>query len=126
MLNESVLARNRAYYGTDQEPRGYFSPRFFYLNTYGMETDDEFCEEYDLEVERAISVFYGKHENTEGDFMDSCQLLVDSGVWLMDAVIGETCLFLLENGTLFLPETDQFSPDGEFMIIGTPRKNVVN
>ena len=91
-----------------------------------METEDDFYDEYDLGVERAISVFYSKFENTDGDFMDSCQLLVDSGVWLMDVIIGETCLFLMENGALFLPEEDQVSPDGEFMIIGTPRKNVVN
>lgn len=91
-----------------------------------METEDDFYYEYDADVEIAISVFYSKFENTDDAFIDSCQLLVDSGVWLMDSVIGETCLFLMENGALFLPENDQVSPDGEFMIIGTPRKNVVN
>jgi hypothetical protein len=94
-----------------------------------MNTDDvlyEEYEEYDEDIERAISVFYGKHENTDNDFIDSCQILVDSGIWLMDQTIGETCLFLLENGSLLLPEQDQMSPDGEFIILGTPRKNVVN
>lgn len=91
-----------------------------------METDDDLYYEYDDDIERAILVFYSKFESTDAEFMDSCQLLVDSGIWLMDAVIGETCLFLMENGALFLPEEDQVSPDGEFMIIGTPRKNVVN
>ena len=91
-----------------------------------METEDDFYYEYNAKVEIAISVFYSRIENTDDAFIDSCQLLVDSGVWLMDSVIGETCLFLMENGALFLPETNQVSPDGEFKIIGRPRKNVVN
>lgn len=92
-----------------------------------METEDGlYYHEYDPDVEMAISIFYSKSENTDDAFMDSCQLLVDSGVWLMDTVIGQTCLFLMENGVLFLPEDDQISPGGDFMIIGTPRKNVIN
>lgn len=82
--------------------------------------------EYDKELQKAIEVFYAVSENTEQDFIDSCQMLIDSGLWLMDQNIGETCLFLLENGTLFLPEEDQHSPDGDFMIVGTPRKNIVH
>lgn len=82
--------------------------------------------ETDYELLRAIEVFYRKSDNTEQEFIDSCQVLIDSGMWLMDQNMGETCLFLLENGTLFLPEEDQISPDGEFMITGTPRKNIVN
>jgi hypothetical protein len=91
-----------------------------------MRAEDIFYPDYDMEVERALDVFYGKHESSESDFIDSCQILVDSGVWIMDKNIGETCLFLLENGYLLLPEYDQISPDGEFMISGTPRKNVFN
>lgn len=82
--------------------------------------------EYDPDIENAIEVFYSKHDNTYNDFMDSCQVLVDSGVWLMNRVFCETCLFFIETGELLLPEYDQYSPDGEFIIMGTPRKNVVN
>jgi hypothetical protein len=91
-----------------------------------MNADDVFYPEYDPEVETAIGVFYGRVDRTEQNFIDSCQLLVDTGVWLMDKNVGETCLFLLESGNLFLPEYDQISPDGEYVILGTPRKNVVH
>lgn len=91
-----------------------------------MNTNDMVYQDYDIDVERAISVFYGTIESSEQDFVDSCQFLVDSGVWMMDKNIGETCLFLMETGNLFMPEYDQLSPDGEYMILGTPRKNVVH
>jgi hypothetical protein len=91
-----------------------------------MNASDIFHPDYDPIVENAIGVFYGMLECTEQEFIDSCQLLVDSGVWLMDKNVGETCLFLLESGNLFLPEYDQISPDGEYMILGTPRKNIVH
>lgn len=91
-----------------------------------MNAHEMFDDDYDLLVEEAIEVFYSKSEFSEQDFIDACQILVDSGVWLMDSNICETCLFLMELGNLFLPEEDQMLPDGEHMIVGTPRKNVVN
>lgn len=91
-----------------------------------MTAAEIFHPEYDLDVEKAISVFYGRSYNTESEFIDSCQVLVDTGVWLIDPIIGQTCLFLLEVGNLFLPEEDQESPDGDYVIMGTPRKNVVH
>lgn len=81
---------------------------------------------YNQNLEDAIHVFYDRSRRSDEEFMDSCQILVDSGFWLSDEVIGETCLFLIESGNLLLPEEDQVSPDGEFIILGTPRKNVVN
>lgn len=104
-----------------------FLPRsFFCLDTYHMNAHDTFYPDYDLDVERAIGIFNARQDFTEQEFIDSCQTLVDSGVWLMDKIIGETCLFLLENGSLFLPEEDQISPDGEYVILGTSRKNTIN
>jgi hypothetical protein len=91
-----------------------------------MRAADMFHPDYDLDVERAFGAFYGRSQCTESEFIDSCQLLIDTGVWLMDANIGETCLFLIESGNLLLPEEDQMTPDGEFIILGSSRKNVVN
>jgi hypothetical protein len=91
-----------------------------------MRAADIFYPDYDIDVEEAIGIFYGKNSSSEQDFIDSCQLLIDTGVWLLDKNIGETCLFLLESGNVFMPEENQISPDGEFVIVGTPRKNIVH
>jgi hypothetical protein len=91
-----------------------------------MNTDDTLYSDYDPIIETAIGVFYGRVDIAEQEFIDSCQLLIDTGIWLMDKNLGETCLFLLESGNLFLPEYDQISPDGEYVILGTPRKNIVH
>jgi len=96
------------------------------MNTYNMSAYDIFYPDYDPIVENAIKVFYAREQSSDQDFIDSCQILVDTGVWLSDKNIGETCLFLLESGSLFMPEYDQISPDGDFMIMGTPRKNIVH
>jgi len=91
-----------------------------------MVTYDVFDEEYDEDIEWALSVFHSRPEYTESNFVDACQILIDSGVWLTMESIGETCLFLMENGNLFLPEEDQEIPSTGMVILGTPRKNVFN
>lgn len=77
------------------------------------------------QIEKAISIFFSYDKHTDSEFIDSCQLLVDSGIWLSDEIIGDTCLFLIQTGALLLPESDQYLEDGT-MIIGIPRKNLIN
>lgn len=78
-----------------------------------------------VDIAKAISIFFSYDKQSDSDFIDSCQLLVDSGVWLSDEIIGETCLFLIQTGAILLPETDQYLEDGT-MIMGIPRKNLIN
>lgn len=83
-------------------------------------------QEYWSTVEDAIHEFYARSDDREQEFIDACQVLVDEGIWLIDPNIGETCLFLIEAGNLFLPEEDQESPEGDIKILGTPRKIIVH
>lgn len=127
LKQSSELLVIRRYVALIVDRGSYFSPSvFFYLDTYHMNAYDIFYPDYDLSVEKAIAVFHARQDFTEQEFIDSCQTLIDSGAWLMEKNMGETCLFLIESGNLFLPEEDQISPDGEYVILGSPRKNNVN
>lgn len=73
-------------------------------------------EEYEVIAEIAIGLFYRKSEISDDQFFDACQILVDTGIWLRNDIIGETCLFLIQAGKILLPRMDQYLQDGSILI----------
>jgi hypothetical protein len=77
------------------------------------------------EVENAISIFFSRDLNKDADFIDACQLLIDSGLWIFIDCIAETCVFLIQRGMLLPPEINQQLDDGS-VILGLERSNKIN
>jgi hypothetical protein len=80
-------------------------------------------DSHDMDLEKAIDAYYSEDSNqTSENFLEACQILIDTGFWLlMDKNVAQTCTILIEKGVLLPPEKDQRIGDSEFFVKGFPR-----